>query len=235
MEITKRELLVSISIFAVLISISIAFSSKIERLQTDANIKYETALQIDNSPEQYKYALETNVGNVFAYGTVQAKDIVSIDDVSGMYVSRELEKYTQHIRTRHYTVNGKSRIKIEHYWTWDHVHTDSVTSNIVIFLGREENGSVWRNKISTEHIKTESCGYHKRYVYRRIPDSFSGTKFGEIKNHCMDDFDFKQVTIKESLNSFRIGWYIPIYWVCCSILIAAILLLWFWLENDYLN
>lgn len=65
-EITKRELLVSISIFAVLISISIAFSSKIERLQTDANIKYETALQIDNNPEQYKYAFETDVGNVFA-------------------------------------------------------------------------------------------------------------------------------------------------------------------------
>ena len=99
---------------------------------------------------------------------MQAKDIVNIDDVSGMYVSRELEKYTQHTRTRHYTVNGKSRTKIEPYWTWDHVRTDSVTSDTVIFLGREENGSVWRNKVSAEHVKTESCGYHKRYVYRRI-------------------------------------------------------------------
>ena len=44
MEITKRELLVSISIFAVLISISIAFSFKIENLQTDANIKYENGI-----------------------------------------------------------------------------------------------------------------------------------------------------------------------------------------------
>lgn len=152
-----------------------------------------------------------------------------------MYVSRELEKYTQHTRIVHYTVDGKPQTRIEHYWTWDNVRTDSVTSETVIFLGREENVYVWRNKIGTEHVKTESCGYHKRYVYRRIPHSFSGTKFGEIKDHCMNDFEFKQVGIKESLNSFKISWYVPIYWICCSIFIVAILLLWFWLENDYLD
>ena len=72
-------------------------------------------------------------------------------------------------------------------------------------------------------------------MYRRILHSFSGTKFGEIKDHCMNDFEFRPVSIKESLNSFKIGWYVPVYWICCLILIIAILFLWFWLENDYLD
>ena len=217
-KITKREILVSIGLLFLFIALGIFFGNKVQNAQTDKNLRYEIAIQINNDPDQYKYAFDTNFGDIFAYGTAIAKDVVSIDDVYGMYVSRELQKYTQHTRTVHYTVNGKSRTRIEHYWTWDHVKTDSTYSKYVIFLDREESGNTWVKKIHSGYVKTESCGYNKRYIYHKIPTQVTGTKFGRIENNDMIDFEFKEnVEIKDALEKFLVHWYVPLFWILYSI------------------
>jgi hypothetical protein len=76
-EITKREVLASISIIAVMILVGILISAKITECQMDRNEVYNKAVKID-SQEMFSYGMRTNVGNAFIYGTLQAVDPVSI-------------------------------------------------------------------------------------------------------------------------------------------------------------
>lgn len=76
-EITKREVLASISIIAVMILVGILISAKITERQMDRNEVYNKAVKID-SQEMFSYGMRTNVGNAFIYGTLQAVDPVSI-------------------------------------------------------------------------------------------------------------------------------------------------------------
>ena len=60
-EITKREILASISIIAVMILFGILISSKISECQMDKNEIYNKAVKIE-SQEMFQYGMDTNVG-----------------------------------------------------------------------------------------------------------------------------------------------------------------------------
>ena len=62
--ITKREVLASISIIAILLLIGVLISGKISEYQMDANEKYNKAVKIEDS-EMFEYGMRTNVGNAF--------------------------------------------------------------------------------------------------------------------------------------------------------------------------
>ena len=125
-EITKREILASISIIAVMILFGILISSKISEHQMDKNEIYNKAVKIE-SQEMFQYGMDTNVGNAFVYGDLKAVDTVTYPEIGGeyMYVERVKERYTMHTRqvahTR--TVNGKSQTyyTTDTYWNWDRV------------------------------------------------------------------------------------------------------------------
>ena len=99
-EITKREVLASISIIAVMIMIGIFISNKISEHQMDENEQYNKAVKI-NSQELLQYGMDTNVGNAFVYGELKAVDSVTYPELGGeyMYVKKVKEIYTQHTRT----------------------------------------------------------------------------------------------------------------------------------------
>lgn len=110
-EITKREILASISIIAVMILFGILISSKISEYQMDKNEIYNKAVKIE-SQEMFQYGMDTNVGNAFVYGDLKAVDTVTYPEISGeyMYVEKVKEKYTRHTRTVTYTTgSGKNK------------------------------------------------------------------------------------------------------------------------------
>ena len=120
-EITKREVLASISIIAVMILVGILISTKITERQMDRNEVYNKAVKID-SQEMFSYGMRTNVGNAFVYGTLQAVDPVSYPEIDGsyMYVEKIEKRYTMHTRTvAHTDANGNTTYTIETYWSWD--------------------------------------------------------------------------------------------------------------------
>lgn len=67
MEITKREVLVSISIIAILLLTGFFISGKISQYEMDQNEVYNKAIQIDTQ-EMFEYGMRTDVGNAFVYG-----------------------------------------------------------------------------------------------------------------------------------------------------------------------
>lgn len=90
-EITKREILASISIIAVMILFGILISSKISEHQMDENEIYNKAVKIE-SQEMFQYGMDTNVGNAFVYGDLKAVDTVTYPEIGGEYMYVEKSK-----------------------------------------------------------------------------------------------------------------------------------------------
>ena len=156
MEITKREVLVSISIIAVLLLTGFLISGKISQYEMDQNEVYNKAIQIDTQ-EMLEYGMRTDVGNAFVYGELKAVDPVSYPDVSGryMYLKKVKEKYTKHRRT--YKDHTKT------YWTWDYAGEESQKCTRLTFL----NNTFSTSKIivpDSSYIDTVKESRYIRYV-----------------------------------------------------------------------
>ena len=85
-EITKREVIASISILAIMMIIGIVISGKLNEYNQDQNAKYNKAFKISKDKDLFAYAMKTNVGNVFAEGEIKAVDTVSNEDIEGEYL-----------------------------------------------------------------------------------------------------------------------------------------------------
>lgn len=99
--ITKREILVSIVIAALMIMFGFLISTKWSESQQESDIKYNKAIQIDNDTDLFQYGINTNVGNAFVYGELKAVDSVTYPEIGGeyMYVRKVEEHYNMHTRT----------------------------------------------------------------------------------------------------------------------------------------
>ena len=135
-EITKREVLASISIIAIMLLFGFLISGKIADWQMDKNEIYNKAVKIDNT-EMFEYGMRTNVGNAFVYGDLEAVDAVTYPEIGGkyMFVEKVEEHYTMHTRTVSYTdANGNTQTRVETYWTWDIVDVDKLNDNDLKYL-----------------------------------------------------------------------------------------------------
>ena len=99
-EITKREILASISIIAMMLLIGFVISGRISNYILDRNEKYNKAIKIESS-ELFEYGMITNVGYAFVYGDLKAVDTVSYPEINGeyMYIEKIEEHYNMHTRT----------------------------------------------------------------------------------------------------------------------------------------
>lgn len=138
--ITQREIIVSISIIAIMLLFGVLISGKISEHQMDKNEVYNKAVKIE-STDLFQYGMDTNVGNAFVYGDLKAVDTVTYPEIGGkyMYVEKVKEKYTRHTRTvtKTRTVNGKTQTytETEVYWTWDRVGSEDQKCKQISFCG----------------------------------------------------------------------------------------------------
>ena len=85
MEITKREVLASVSIVAAMLLIGLLISGKIQNSIMDDNERYNKAVKIENE-ELFQYGMDTNVGDAFVYGDLEAVDTVTYPEIGGDYI-----------------------------------------------------------------------------------------------------------------------------------------------------
>ena len=81
-EITKREILASISIIAIFLLIGVLISGKISEHQIEENEKYNKAVKIENT-DLFQYGMDTNIGNACGYGDLKAVDTVTYNEIGG--------------------------------------------------------------------------------------------------------------------------------------------------------
>lgn len=242
-EITKREILASISIIAIMILLGILISSKISEHQLDKNEVYNKAVKIE-SQEMFQYGMDTNVGNAFVYGDLKAVDTVTYPEIGGeyMYVEKVKERYTMHTRqvahTR--TVNGKSQTyyTTETYWTWDRVGSEDIKCKEVSFCGVNFTS----NKIDlpgSDYIDTIKESSNVRYKYYGVSIEYSGTIFADLRNKTIPNNTkfYNNYTIDETIERLESesDFPISIFWILWIILIGGAMYGFYYLDNKWLE
>ncbi len=236
-EITKREIIASISIIAVMFLIGVLISSKISDWQINQNDKYNKAVKIQ-STDLFQYGMKTNIGNAFVYGDLKAVDTVTYPEIGGKYicVKKVKEKYTMHTRRVAHKSGKSTYYTTETYWTWDYAGEESKTAKKINFCGIDFKS----NKIvlpDDEYIDTVKESSHIRYKYYGVGTKYTGTIFTALKNKTISDksafYNNKDISeTVEQLESdmplilFRIGW----------ILLTGLAVFGFYyLDNDWLE
>ena len=240
-EITKREILASISIIAVMILIGVLISSKISEHQMDKNEIYNKAVKIENA-DLFQYGMDTNVGNAFVYGNLKAVDTVTYPEIDGeyMYVEKVKEKYTMHTRTvtKYKTVNGKrkSYTTTETYWTWDRVGSEDKKCNEVTFCGITFNVSKF-DIPSSHHIDTIKESSYIRYKYYGVETEFTGTIFTDlIDKTILDSTNFYNgMNIEETVEYLQSGGGEIIFWIFWILLTGGCVFGFFYIDNKWLE
>lgn len=237
MEITKREILASVTIVAVMMILGFVIAGRIDAYQIQKNPEYYSALQITDT-EQFQYGMETSVGNAFVYGTLEAVDPVTYPEIGGeyLYAEKDEEHYNRHTRTVTTTDSeGHKHTRTEVYWTWDHVGSESIHSNRISFLGIEMD----YNKIQTpaaRYIDTIKKSSRVRFKYYGTPVESVGTIYTDLRDGVISDESkfFDGSDIENTIKRMTISWT-WIFWIGWIILTGATTCGFCYLENDWLN
>ena len=240
-EITKREIIASISIIAVMILIGVLISEKISEHQMDKNAVYNKAVKIE-STDLFQYGIDTNVGNAFVYGDLKAVDTVTYPEIGGeyMYVEKVKEKYTMHTRqvahTR--TVNGKSQTyyTTETYWTWDRVSSEDKKCKEISFCGITFKSNKF-DIPGTDYIDIIKESSHIRYKYYGTGTKFTGTIFTELKDKTISDNTnfYNNMNIEETVERLESGSGEIVFWILWIILMVVCIFGFYYLDNKWLE
>lgn len=237
--VTKREIIASISILAILLIIGTVISDRISDIDMEQEKQYSQALKIKDK-EIFEYAMKTSTGNAFVEGEMNAVNPVTYDDLEDHYIlaKKITERYTMHTRIKTYTVNGKTRTKTETYWTWDEIDREVQVSGTVTFLGVEFNFSQFDFPAS-EYIKTVKVSSKIRHKYYGIPKTFNATIYSRLAegNIASENVPvYANQTTEEVLdelinnNANQI-----VFWLCWLILCMGLVYVFVYAENDWLN
>ena len=241
MTITKREIIASVVIIAVMMILGFAISESIQQNLLEKYQEYDTAVKID-SEELFRHGMKTNIGNAFVYGDLKTVDPVTFSEIGGKYsyVKKEKQEYTKHYRTvtKTYTdANGNTRTKTEkeEYWSWDTVDTQTKTATKITFLNVEFKYS----KIpfpSSSYITTLDTGFHKRNVYYGTGTHYKGTIFTILKDNTISETSFyKNRTISETIEHLETGHELVIFWILWIALTIGLCFLFYYFENKWLD
>ena len=241
MEITKREIIASIAIVAIMFVIGFFISDKITDYENDKNAEYQKAIHIEDS-ELFQYGMDTNIGNAFVYGDLEAVDTVTYPEIGGeyIYVEKVEEHYNMHTRqvahTR--TVNGKTQTyyTTEVYYSWDYAGSEEQQAKEIKFCGIV----FLSNKISlpsTDHIDTIKESSRIRYKYYGVPTKHTGTIYTKLSDETISDDSrfFEDYTIDEAVDSCTSGIANIIFWIVWVILTGGCVAGFYYLDNWWLE
>lgn len=188
MEIKPREMAFSVAIVFVMVALGFLLGSKISDHIAETNEEFTTATQITDD-QQFQYALDTDFGNVIAYGKLVAEQPVSADDLDGEYaiLTKITERYTMHTREVTYTDSkGHTHTRTEIYWTWDRVKREEDNTETFSFMGV----SFPTDKFSVSAHRQGSMIYDNselRHYYEVVDANMVGSIHTQIKDHMIAD------------------------------------------------
>lgn len=237
-EITKREVLASISIVAVLLLIGVLISGKIEESQTDKNAVYNKAIKID-SKDLFEYGMRTNIGNAFVYGDLVAVDPVTYPEIGGsyMYVKKIKEEYTIHTRTvTTRDSKGRTHTRTETYWTWDEVSREHIQCNKVSFCGVIFDSEKIEQP-NSNYIYTIKKSSHVRYKYYGTEVNHTGTIFTTLKDKTISDNTpfYENKSIEETVETLESDIGLFLFWFFWVVVIVACVIGFYVIDNRWLE
>lgn len=240
-KITKREVIASISIVAIMLLIGVLIYGKLSEAHADKMEIYNKAVKIESS-DMFEYGMRTNVGNAFVYGDLKAVDTVTYSEIGGeyMYVKKVKEKYTKHTRTvtKTKTVNGKTKTytKKEEYWTWDKVDSEDKKCNKISFCSVVFDS----DKIDiprASYIDTIKESSKIRYLYYGTYTHYSGTIFTELRDNTISNGTtfYNGKNIAETVKGLESSVWKWSFWFIWIILTGLCVYGFFYIDNRWLE
>lgn len=239
--ITKREVIFSIVILAVMLTLGLMIHGSIDNAMMAKHQEYNMALRIDNNADMFTYGMSTNVGSAYVYGVMDTVDPVSFEEIEGEYssITKVKEKYTMHTRTvtKTRTVNGKTQTytTTETYWTWDRVGSWSDHSSKITFLGVEFDYGIF-SMPSEYHLDTIKESSHIRYKYYGAPTTAEGTLYADLRDNTINNtrmYYYTSIEEAHALMTSKAG--LVIFWVVWVILSGGAVFCFVYIDNHWLE
>jgi len=244
MEITRREILVSLTIIGVMVGLGVWVSSPIISAATEEYLETVSSVVVDTDDE-FDYIRRTEVGRFIADGTLVADDPVSLPDIPGTYsyIKKVKEEYREHVET--YTTtdsdgNVHTHTRITH--SWDAVKHWTYKAEKAKFLGQTFNyadvSKYYAKKDTIIKADTKWYQTETRYVYYTAPVSVDGIMTGSAENKEFSDAKFrKDLTSQEFLDRADTGitGTRVIFWFFWVLITAGVVFGFYAAENNWLN
>lgn len=261
MEITKREVLFSLVI--IILSLTIGFfvrssivSNRIEELEL-----YTKALEVQEI-EDFNYALETKVGNVLAFDDCYSMESVSLSELKQEYsvIMKIKEEYTSH--TESYK-DSKGNTNTRTTYSWDRKNKQIYNVNEIVFMDRKLSINLFefdevdfevlnlnQNTVNEDVLSLCNSTYYYpngkrtiegncRYRYYVIPLKFSGTMFMDLNadTFTKDNTEFYlNKTIEEVIelksNTESGGFFFWLVWLFVTFILVFI---FYFIDNKWLE
>ena len=239
--ITKREVIFSIVILAVMLTLGFVIHGSIDNALMLEHQEYNTALRIDGDADMFSYAMQTNIGNSYVHGIITTVDPIPCFEVGGEYssVKKIKEKYTMHTRTvtETYTVNGKTktRTRTETYWTWDYVDSWYEHSTKIDFLGVKFD----YNTISLpgeNYLKTEYESGSIRYKYYGAPTTCEATIYADLRDNTISNVrTYHNSSIEDAYEMMTSKVGLVVFWIFWVILSGGAVFAFVYIDNHWLE
>ena len=235
MTITKREIIVSIAIVALMLVFGFMIHGAISDSLMLKYQEYNTALQITEDTEMFKHAMKTNVGNSFVYGDLKCLDTVSYPDLKEnyAYIKKVKEEYTAHTRV----VSTGKTTTVQTYYTWDEKSSESKHCNKITFLGVEFDYDQI-DFVSSSYITTIKDPFDSdiRYVYYGAPTEYTGTLYSDVKNNTINGSDFYDGRdIASVLDTLESGAELVLFWFGWIVLTGGLVVGFVYIDNHWLE
>ena len=237
MKITKREILASITIIAVMFLIGNLISGKIESSQIEKNSEYYQATKITDS-EMFQYGMNTDLGNAFVYGDLRVVDSVTYPEIGGAYlcVEKVEEHYNMHTRTVTYTDSkGKTQTRTETYWSWDYAGSENVHSKKIRFCGIEMDANKIRDP-PKDYIDTINESGFVRFVYYGCEADYTGTVYTNLRDGEMSDESafYVNQTIDEAVD-YLTHTFTWVFWIIWIQITGGVVFGFYYFDNTWLE
>nr|DAS12539.1 MAG TPA: hypothetical protein [Caudoviricetes sp.]DAS16965.1 MAG TPA: hypothetical protein [Caudoviricetes sp.] len=112
MEITKRKILVSIIGIVILLSIGLLIDNFITYQSIKKQELYNKTLKIDNDKDIFKYAIDTDIGNVLVSGKFNVDNGVKLGELKQDYMA--IQKKLKNIldTQEKYAINAEKKLVV---------------------------------------------------------------------------------------------------------------------------
>lgn len=244
-EFSKREVLCSIVIIFLFALVGFFIDGKICDRIDEGNEVYLRATRIENSPEQFDYALRTGFGDTLISGQIQAVNPVSFSELTNNYlaVQKVREEYTRHTRVVSYRVGKTTHRRTEIYYTWDRKGTTELSAEQVTFCGIKFptdtfDINAWsRLSLTKDTVRQSNIGDLKgnylyedkntRYYFYVIPTTLTGTVFASLHHQMIEgtakfywgnSIDEVVSSHLQTATGYRIFFWIIWIFLCCAVI-----------------
>lgn len=258
MEITKREIWVSLGIILVMLGIAIGLTFMVIDLSQERDEVYHKALKIE-SQEEVSHAYRSGAGLSFIQIQLDSNDSVTHPNLIGeyLYIHENVEKYTEHTRT---VTDDEGNSHTETYWTWDYYSSDTKMVDSVLFNEIEIPSDRLNFPSQSLQLTEETCKaerYNSSYVNEgggwfngpRLRKSYSvveagGTystlvffDSGEIQPYGQKNFGLSLQSVEDLYKSYTgktLLWLILV-WLGWLFVTVGLVVGFYYLDNHWLN